>query len=132
MLCYAIKECGGGHIQFDQRQPGCYSEIIQRVEKVKDEYEEFLKREVFDDAEERISASVVRVEVEEEGNKKGNDGGGFLQFFLVKVDRSSLPELVLPNPLFNQPTTTYLVDCGDLITKTWQPSATAQRQMRTA
>ncbi|KAL1248667.1 hypothetical protein QQF64_021985 [Cirrhinus molitorella] len=34
-----IKECGGGHIHFDQRQPGCYSEIIQRVEKIKDEYE---------------------------------------------------------------------------------------------
>ncbi len=76
-----IKECGGRHIQFDQKQPGCYSEIIQRVEKVKDEYEGFLKCEVFDDAEEGISASVVRVEEEEEGNKKGNDGGGMMEVF---------------------------------------------------
>ncbi len=66
--------------------PGCYSESIQRVEKVKDEYEGFLKCEVFDDAEEGFSASVVRVEEEEEGNKKGNDGGGLLQFFCKSQD----------------------------------------------
>ncbi|XP_050953695.1 GTPase IMAP family member 8-like [Labeo rohita] len=75
-----IKECGGGHLQFDQRQPGFYSKkIIQRIEKLKDEYREFLKCEIFDDAEEGFYATEVRVE-EEEGNKKGSDGG-FLQFF---------------------------------------------------
>ncbi len=47
-----IKECGGGHLQFDETKPECHSEIIQRVEKIKRESGEFLRCEIFDDAEE--------------------------------------------------------------------------------
>lgn len=47
------KECEGGHLQFDQReQGGCYSEIIERVQKINEKYKEFLRFELFDDAEE--------------------------------------------------------------------------------
>ncbi|XP_051571454.1 uncharacterized protein LOC127451022 [Myxocyprinus asiaticus] len=42
-----IKECGGGHLHFDERKPQWHYEMFQRVEKIlKEENEEFLKCEI--------------------------------------------------------------------------------------
>lgn len=62
----------------------------QRVEKIKEEYEEFLKCEVFDYAEKRML--VIREEEEEDTTHKEpekpkikRDGRGFLHLFFLQV-----------------------------------------------
>uniref|UniRef100_A0A672KPP2 AIG1-type G domain-containing protein n=1 Tax=Sinocyclocheilus grahami TaxID=75366 RepID=A0A672KPP2_SINGR len=126
-----IKECGGGHLQFDQTKPECHSEIIQRVEKITQKYGEFLRCEIFDDAEEgtsineeqRTSEGLVRQEEEKEedttheeaekakeSHKKGNDGGGVLGYFWSKREQS--PEYIHPNSTVPGKAKLNLVLCG--------------------
>ncbi|XP_016112414.1 LOW QUALITY PROTEIN: uncharacterized protein [Sinocyclocheilus grahami] len=47
---YLIKECGGGHLQFDKGNPGWRSELFRRTEKIlKDECEEFVICNMYED-----------------------------------------------------------------------------------
>ncbi|XP_067234598.1 GTPase IMAP family member 8-like isoform X2 [Chanodichthys erythropterus] len=75
-----INECGGGHFPFDEKESGFCSKIIQMVEKIKEEYEEFLKCEIFDDAEDGTSVdkkqSTSEDSAREEAEKKEGKGGG--------------------------------------------------------
>lgn len=46
-----INECGGGHLQFNERQPGWRSEMLRRVDDVLEkEPEEYLKCDIYEDA----------------------------------------------------------------------------------
>ncbi len=48
-----IKECGGGHLQFDTVNTGWHFELFRRIEEIlKKEYEEFLTCNKFEDEEE--------------------------------------------------------------------------------
>lgn len=79
-----INECGGGHFQFDEKESGFCSKIIQIVEKIKEEYEEFLKCEIFDDAEDGTSMdkkpSTSEDSYREEAEKEEGKGGGRCKF----------------------------------------------------
>lgn len=80
-----INECGGGHVQFDKKKDsGFCSKIIQIVEKIKEEYEEFLKCEIFDDAEDGTSVekkqSTSEDSAREEAEKEEGKGGGRCEF----------------------------------------------------
>ncbi|XP_016354723.1 GTPase IMAP family member 8-like [Sinocyclocheilus anshuiensis] len=84
-----IKECGGGHLQFDTINPGWRSELIRRTEILKKEREEFLICNMYEDGgdatsvDEDLSRSGAsdREEDEEEDSdlkestKTASDGG---------------------------------------------------------
>uniref|UniRef100_A0A673IV59 AIG1-type G domain-containing protein n=1 Tax=Sinocyclocheilus rhinocerous TaxID=307959 RepID=A0A673IV59_9TELE len=78
-----IKECGGGHLQFDERKPEWLSEIFSRVDTMlKGNQEEYLTCEMYEDAigtsvdEEQIrSDDSVRSEEESKKSSHHKDDG---------------------------------------------------------
>ncbi|XP_048036170.1 interferon-induced very large GTPase 1-like isoform X2 [Megalobrama amblycephala] len=77
-----IKECGGEHLQFDERKSGLDSEILERVEKIlKENQDQFLisdsceeaGEETSEDGEKRRSGGSVTAEEEEDFDHK-DDG----------------------------------------------------------
>ncbi|XP_056608545.1 GTPase IMAP family member 8-like isoform X2 [Triplophysa dalaica] len=65
-----MKECGGGHLQFDKEQPEWRSEMFRTIDEIqKKEPDEYLKCEIFVDAE---GSSVDPVGEDQERLKKGN------------------------------------------------------------
>ncbi|XP_077074083.1 uncharacterized protein LOC143725509 isoform X3 [Siphateles boraxobius] len=51
-----INECGGGHLQFDERKSGLHSEILRRVEKIlKENQVQFLICDLYEEAREEAS-----------------------------------------------------------------------------
>ncbi len=76
-----MKECGGGHLQFDEQRSGWHSEILERVEKIlKKEGVKFLICDLYEQAErtsedEEHSRSGGLVTAEEEGDFYHKDDG---------------------------------------------------------
>ncbi|XP_073669816.1 GTPase IMAP family member 4-like [Paramisgurnus dabryanus] len=65
-----ISECGGGHLYFNEGQEGWCSEMIKRVDEILEkEPEEYLKCDIYEDAEAEGSAE------EYSSHKKNKDGG---------------------------------------------------------
>ncbi|XP_048034542.1 E3 ubiquitin-protein ligase TRIM39-like isoform X2 [Megalobrama amblycephala] len=61
-----IKECGGEHLQFDERKSGLHSEILERVEKIlKENQVQFLISDLYEEA---------REETPEDGEKRRSGG----------------------------------------------------------
>ncbi|XP_073712828.1 GTPase IMAP family member 2 [Misgurnus anguillicaudatus] len=66
-----INECGGGHLHFNERQPGWCSEMFKRVDDILEkEPEEYLKCDIYEDA--KAEGSVE----EYSSHEKKKDGGG--------------------------------------------------------
>ncbi len=94
-----IKECGGGHLQFDTVNSGWRSELFRRIEEILEkEHKEFLTCDMFEYERSsfygdlRISGGSVRGDEKEkkysdlkESTKTGRDGGGLLQSFFSKI-----------------------------------------------
>ncbi|XP_039530350.1 GTPase IMAP family member 8 [Pimephales promelas] len=79
-----IKECRGGHLQFDERQSGLHSEILERVEKIlKENQVQFLICDLYEEAgeasEDEEQRSGVSVTAEEEGDLDLEDDGKIKQ-----------------------------------------------------
>ncbi len=92
-----IKECGGGHLQFDTVNPGWHSELFRRIEKIlKKDHEEFLICDMCEDEGSstdgdlsRSGASVRGAEKEKKDSDLNNstkterDGRGLLKSFFT-------------------------------------------------
>ncbi|KAL0150740.1 hypothetical protein M9458_053963, partial [Cirrhinus mrigala] len=99
-----IKECGGGHLQFDTRNPGWRSEMFRRTEKIlKEEHEEFLICNIYEDGGSRFRALLRGDNKEKEDSdlKESTttlrDGGVlyyFLDFIFCKVKQSDAAQLL--------------------------------------
>ncbi|XP_048034545.1 E3 ubiquitin-protein ligase TRIM39-like isoform X1 [Megalobrama amblycephala] len=81
-----IKECGGEHLQFDERKSGLHSEILERVEKIlKENQDQFLISDLYEEAGEETpedgekSRSGDSVTAEEEGDFDHEDDGKIKQ-----------------------------------------------------
>ncbi|XDV46498.1 hypothetical protein PO909_014385, partial [Leuciscus waleckii] len=81
-----INECGGGHLQFDERKSGWHSEILERVQKMfKENQVQFLICDLYKEAgeeaseDEEQSRSGVSVTAEEEGDSDHGDEGKIKQ-----------------------------------------------------
>jgi len=78
-----IKECGGGHLQFNEIKSGLHSEILKRVEKIlKEEEVQFLVCDLYEEAgeeasedEEQSRRSGSSVTAEEKGDRDHEDDG---------------------------------------------------------
>lgn len=86
-----IKECGGGHLQFDEQKSGLHSEILERVEKIlKEEEVQHLICDLYEEAgeaaseDEEQSRSGVSVTAEEEGDLDHEDDGKIQKNTLCK------------------------------------------------
>ncbi|CAM4675413.1 unnamed protein product [Leuciscus chuanchicus] len=99
-----IKECGGGHLQFNERKSGLHSEILERVQKIlKENQVQFLICDLYDEAgeegtseDEEQSRSGVSVTAEEEGDLDHEDDGKIQKKTLRKRRRRS-PSHERPN-----------------------------------
>ncbi|XP_048017570.1 E3 ubiquitin-protein ligase TRIM39-like [Megalobrama amblycephala] len=80
-----IKECGGEHLQFDERKSGLHSEILERVEKILENQDKFLISDLCEEAGEETpedgekSRSGGSVTAEEEGDFDHEDDGKIKQ-----------------------------------------------------
>ncbi|CAM4675323.1 unnamed protein product [Leuciscus chuanchicus] len=111
-----IKECGGGHLQFNERKSGLHSEILERVEKIlKENQVQFLICDLYEEAEEEgpsedeeQSRSGVSVTAEEEGDLDHENDGKIQKNTLFKrrrrspsLDRPNMAESVCASPKLN-------------------------------
>nr|XP_055043535.1 interferon-induced very large GTPase 1-like [Misgurnus anguillicaudatus] len=75
---HLIKQCGGGHLQFDERKSGWHFELYQRIKKIlEDEEDTFLICEVYEDLEEATSGHLDKANKANENpyhNEDGNQG----------------------------------------------------------
>ncbi|XP_056089961.1 interferon-induced very large GTPase 1 [Rhinichthys klamathensis goyatoka] len=80
-----IKECRGGHLQFDERKSGLHSEVLERVQKIlKENQVQFLICDLYEEAreaseDEEQSRSRSSVTAEEEGDLDLEDDGKIKQ-----------------------------------------------------
>ncbi|XP_067228528.1 uncharacterized protein [Chanodichthys erythropterus] len=81
-----IKECGGEHLQFDERKSGLHSEILERVEKIlKENQDQFLIYDLYEEAGEETPEDGEKrrsggsVTAEEEGDFDHEDDGKIKQ-----------------------------------------------------
>lgn len=81
-----INECGGGHLQFDERKSRWHSEVLERVQKIlKENQVQFLICDLYEEAgeeaseDEEQSRSGVSVTAEEEGDLDHEDDGKIKQ-----------------------------------------------------
>ncbi|XP_077074082.1 uncharacterized protein LOC143725509 isoform X2 [Siphateles boraxobius] len=98
-----INECGGGHLQFDERKSGLHSEILRRVEKIlKENQVQFLICDLYEEAREEASEdeeqsrSRSSVTAEEERDLDHEDDGKIKKNTLLKRRRRS-PSLERPS-----------------------------------
>ncbi|CAM4675359.1 unnamed protein product [Leuciscus chuanchicus] len=96
-----INECGGGHLQFDERKSGLHSEILERVEKIlKENQVQFLICDLYEEAgeegtseDEEQSRSGVSVTAEEEGDLDHEDDGKIQKNTLLAESVCASPKL---------------------------------------
>lgn len=81
-----IKECGGGHLQFDEQKPVIASEILERIEKIlKENQIQFIICDLYDETveetsvDEEQSRSGGSVTAEEQGDFDHEDDGEIKQ-----------------------------------------------------
>ncbi|XP_077074081.1 uncharacterized protein LOC143725509 isoform X1 [Siphateles boraxobius] len=113
-----INECGGGHLQFDERKSGLHSEILRRVEKIlKENQVQFLICDLYEEAREEASEdeeqsrSRSSVTAEEERDLDHEDDGKIKKNTLRKeikrrrrspsLERPSMAESVSVLPKLN-------------------------------
>jgi len=107
MITNVTKECGGGHLKFDERNTGWRSEMIRRIEEMlKEEDEEFLVCNIYEEGATSVyeepsrSGGLFRDGTKEDGKlkqntKTGSDGGGLSKcFFQDKTSRNVLMKYI--------------------------------------
>jgi len=92
MITNLTKECGGGHLKFDERNAGWRSEMFSRIEEMlKEEYEEFLICNMYEDGGTSVDEEPSRSwglfrgggkkEDGKQNTKTASDGGGLSKYF---------------------------------------------------